>query len=73
MACGLPQAHRHILVGQEKTVLHSTTYMNGLLRGSQLNWDVITKEAYDTDMSIKKLLFYLDYADFTLRSDDLPL
>ena len=54
-------------------MLHPITYMSGLFRGSQLNWACLTKEAYAIYMSIKKLTYYLEDADVTLRSDDLPL
>ena len=47
--------------------------MSGLFRGSQLNWACLTKEAYAIYMSIKKLTYYLEDADVTLRSDHLPL
>ena len=47
--------------------------MSGLFRGSQLNWACLTKEAYAIYMSIKKLTYYLEDADATLRSDHLPL
>ena len=47
--------------------------MSGLFRGSQLNWACLTKEAYAIYMSIKKLAYYLEDADVTLRSDHLPL
>ena len=50
---------------QEKT--------HGLFRGSQMNWACLTKEAYAIYMSIKKLAYYLEDADVTLRSDHLPL
>ena len=52
---------------------HPVTYTSGLFRGSQLNWAVLTKEAYAIYMSVKKLSFYLDSAQITLRSDHLPL
>ena len=48
-------------------------YMSGLFRGSQINWACLTKEAYAIYMSIKKLTYYLEDADVTLRSDHLPL
>ena len=44
-----------------------------LFRCNQLNWATPTKEAYAIYMSVKKLSFYLDQADMTLRSDHLPL
>ena len=47
--------------------------MSGLFRGSQMNWACLTKEAYVISMSIKKLAYYLEDADITLRSDHLPL
>ena len=47
--------------------------MSGLFRGSQMNWSCLTKEAYAIYMSIKKLAYYLEDADITIRSDHLPL
>ena len=47
--------------------------MSGLFRGNQINWVCLTKEAYVIYMSIKKLTYYLEDADVTLRSDHLPL
>ena len=47
--------------------------MSGLFRGSQMNWACLTKEAYAIYMSIKKLAYYLEDANITLRSDHLPL
>ena len=38
-----------------------------------MNWTCLTKEAYAIYMSIKKLAYYLEDADITLRSDHLPL
>ena len=52
---------------------HLVAYTSGLFRGSQLNWAALTKEAYALYMSVKKLSFYLDSAQITLRSDHLPL
>ena len=52
---------------------HPITYVSGLFKGSQLNWAVLTKEAYAIYMSIKKLTYYLEDAEITLRSDHLPL
>ena len=46
--------------------------MSGLFHGSQMNWVCLTKEAYAIYMSIKKLAYYLEDADITLRSDHLP-
>ena len=47
--------------------------MSGLFHGSQMNWACLTKEAYAIYVSIKKLAYYLEDADITLRSDHLPL
>ena len=47
--------------------------MSGLFRGSQINWACLTKEAYAIYMSIKKLTYYLEDADITLRNHHLPL
>ena len=38
-----------------------------------MNWACLTKEAYEIYMSIKKLAYYVEDADITLRSDHLPL
>ena len=58
---------------KEVKILHPITYMSGLFRGSQMNWACLTKEAYVIYMSIKKLTYYLEDADITLRSDYLQL
>ena len=52
---------------------HPVAYTSGLFRSSLLNWAALTKEAYAIYMSVKKLSFYLDSAQITLRSDHLPL
>ena len=52
---------------------HPITYVSGLFKGSQLNWVALTKEAYAIYMSIKKLTYYLEDAEITLRRDHLPL
>ena len=52
---------------------HPVAYTSGLFRGSQPNWAALTKEAYAIYMSVKKLSFYLDSAQITLRSNHLPL
>ena len=72
-ACVLTQEKRHMIEGKEVKLLHPITYMSGLFRGSQMNWACLTKEAYAIYMSIKKLTYYLEDADITLRSDHLPL
>ena len=72
-ACVLTQEKTHTSEGKDMKILHPITYMSGLFRGSQINWACLTKEAYATYMSIKKLAYYLEDADVTLRSDHLPL
>ena len=52
---------------------HPVAYTSGLFRGSQLNWAALSKEAYAIYMLVKKLSFYLDSAQVTLRSDHFPL
>ena len=52
---------------------HPVAYTSRLFRGSQLNWAALTKEAYAIYMSVRKLSFYLDSAQITLRIDHLPL
>ena len=72
-ACVLTQEKIHQIEGKEIKILHPITYMSGLFCGSQINWACLTKEAYAIYMSIKKLAYYLEDADITLRSDHLPL
>ena len=72
LACILMQGHDHIIEGKERIILHPITYMSGLFRGSQLNWVALTKEAYAIYMYVKELSFYINDANFTLRSDYLP-
>ena len=72
-ACVLTQEKTHMVEGKEIKILHPIMYMSGLFRGSQMNWACLTKEAYAIYMSIKKLAYYLEDADITLRSDHLPL
>ena len=72
-ACVLTQEKTHMVEGKEIKILYPITYMNGLFRGSQMNWACLTKEAYAIYMSIKKLAYYLEDADITLRSNHLPL
>ena len=72
-ACVLTQEKAHMFEGKETKLLHPITYMGGLFRGSQINWACLTKEAYAIYMSIKKLEYYLEDADVTLRSDHIPL
>ena len=71
--CVLTQEKTHQMEGKEVKILQPITYMSGLFHGSQLNWACLTKEAYAIYMSIKKLAYYQEDADITLRSDHLPL
>ena len=71
--CVLTQEKTHQIEEKEVKILHPITYMSGLFHGSQMNWACLTKEAYAIYMSIKKLAYYLEDADITLRSDHLPL
>ena len=72
-ACVLTQEKTHMFEEKETKILHPITYMSGLFRGSQINWACLTKEAYAIYMSIKKLTYYLEDADITLRRLHLPL
>ena len=72
-ACVLTQEKTHVMKEKEVKILHPITYMSALFRGSQMNWACLTKEAYAIYMSIKKLAYYLEDADITLRSYKLPL
>ena len=66
-------AYAGVLTQHNNGTDHPITYINGLFRGSQLNWATLTKEAYAIYMSVKKLSFYIDTAKITVRSDHLPL
>ena len=72
-ACVLTQEKTHQIEEKEVKILHPITYMSSLFQGSHMNWACLTKEAYAIYMSIKKLAYYLEDADITLRSDHLPL
>ena len=69
----LTQEKTHTFEEKETKILHPITYMSGLFRGSHINWACLTKEDDAIYMSIKKLAYYLEDADVTLRSDHLPL
>ena len=56
-----------------KSKNHPICYVSGQFRGSQLNWAVLTKEAYAIYMSVRRLSFYVTDAEVTIRSDHLPL
>ena len=66
-------AYAGILTQKDGDTDHPVAYTSGLFRGSQCNWAALTKEAYAIYMSVKKLSFYLDSANITLRSDHKPL
>ena len=72
-SCVLTQQYVHEKDGKQVIVNHPITYVSGLFKGSQLNWAALTKEAYAIYMSIKKLTYYLEDVEITLRSDHLPL
>ena len=59
-ACVLTQAYTFALDGKEDIILTPIIYVSGFFRGSQLNWEALTKEAYIIYMSVKKLPFHLD-------------
>ena len=63
----LTQEKTHDIEGKEVKILHPITYMSCLFRGSQMNWACLTKEAYAIYMLIKKLAYYLEDADITLK------
>ena len=67
--CVLTQQYTHNIDNKQIVVNHPITYVSGLFKGSQLNWVALTKEAYAIYMSIKKLTYYLEDAEITLRSD----
>ena len=72
-SCVLTQQYAHERDGKQVIVNHPITYVSGLFKGSQLNWAALTKEACAIYMSIKKLTYYLEDAEITLRSNHLPL
>ena len=69
----LIQSHTTDIDGKSVTTDHPVAFVSGLFRGSQFDWAALTKEAFAIYMSVKKLSFYLDQAEITLRSDHLPL
>ena len=69
----LTQSHTTVVDGKSVTTDHPVTFISGLFRGSQINWAVLTKEAFAIYMFVQKLSFYLDQAEILLRSDHLPL
>ena len=52
---------------------HMVCYVSGLFRGSQLYWAALSKEAYATYMSVRKLTFYITGHNIKVKSDHLPL
>ena len=72
-ACVLTQEKTNMFGEKETRLLHPITYISGLFSGSQLNWTCLTKEAYAIYLSIKKLMYYMEDVDVTLRSDHLSL
>ena len=72
-SCVLTQEYEHEIDGKRKKIYHPITYASCLFKGSQINWATLTKEAFAIYSSVKKLTYYLEDADVTLRSDHLPL
>ena len=72
-ACVLTQEHEHEKDGNTFKINHPITLASSLLKGSQLNWAALTKEAFAIYSSIKKLSYYLEDAEITLRGDHLSL
>ena len=72
-ACILTQEHEHEKDGKVFKMNDPITFASGLFKGSQLNWAALTKEGFAIYSSIKKLSYYLEYAEIILRSDHLPL
>ena len=66
-------AYAGVLTQHSDSTDHPITYIGGPFRGSQLNWAMLTKEAYAIYMSVKKLSFYINTAKVTVKSDHLPL
>ena len=48
----LTQSHTSCVDGKEITMDHPVLYVRGLFCGSQINWVVLTKKAYDIYMSV---------------------
>ena len=72
-SCVLTQEYEYEIEVKIKQIYYPITYASGLFKGSQINWATLTKEAYAIYMSVKKLDYYLQDAEITLRSDHLPL
>ena len=62
-----------VLTQDNKGTDHPITYVSELFCGSQINWATLTKEAYAIYMSVKKLSFYIDTAEMTVKGNHLPL
>ena len=71
-ACVLTQEYEHNKDGKVFKINHPITFASGLFKESQLNWAALTKEAFATYSSIKKLSYYLEDAEIILRSVHLP-
>ena len=72
-ACVLTQEYQYEKDGKEYKINHPITFASGLFKGSQVNWAALTKEAFAIYSSIRRLSYYLEYADIVLRSNHLPL
>ena len=73
MGRGTHSIHTTVIDGKSITTDHPVAFVSGLVRGSQLNWATLMKEAFAIYMSVKKLSFYLTDAQILLRSDHKPL
>ena len=72
-ACILTQSYEYTEKNKDFTIQHPITFASGLMKGSQINWAALTKEAFAIYMSVKRLVYYLEDADINLYSDHLPL
>ena len=73
MVCVLTQEYTHIIDGKEKKILHRHNIYERLVSRQSVKLGLLDQEAYAIYMSVKKLAYYLEDADVTLRSDHLPL
>ena len=67
--CVLTQAYEHVMGVKYKIIQHHITYQSGLLRGSQMNWAALPKQAYDIYMSVRNVTYCLEDTYITLKRD----
>ena len=74
LACVLIQTVRHQINDKTTLIEHPITYQSHtkVAYSGEVNYTALTKEAYIIFMSVKKLVYYLEDAEFTLHSDHLP-